>query len=233
MTLLSQFLTDFVQLIYPMVCHGCGANLLKNERVLCTSCLVNLPRTNYHTDRDNPVSQLFWGRSDIFIATAWYRFKKGSSYQELIHKLKYCGAYEIGYELGKHFGSELMTSPWFSKIDYIVPVPLHPERLKKRGYNQAECIARGMSVAMKVPLETENLCRTKYTSTQTNKTRIERWANVESIFSMTDPGKYERKCILLVDDIITTGATLEACANTIQEAEGVKILIAALGFTSR
>ncbi|MBN2774930.1 MAG: ComF family protein, partial [Prolixibacteraceae bacterium] len=151
-------------------------------------------------------------------------------YQKLIHFLKYKGLKEIGFEIGKHFGFEMAESGCFSDIDMIIPVPLHPKKLKKRGYNQSEWIAKGFAFGLKKPVNTDSLHRIVFTSTQTRKTRFERWKNVEGIFEVTEPDKFYNKHILLVDDVITTGSTLEACAFSMQKIPGIKISVASLGY---
>ncbi len=222
------YFSDFIQLIYPNLCMSCGSNLYKNETVLCTKCLYRLPRTNFHHDSDNPVSQFFWGRVKVETATSFYHFQKGSKFQKLIHQLKYHGHKEVGFELGKHFGTELKESDLFKDIDLLVPVPLHPKRLKTRGYNQSDWIAFGLSESMNIPVDTNNLYRHIATETQTRKTRIERWQNVESIFRIKKQNAFENKHILLIDDVITTGSTLEACASAILNVGNTKVSVATL-----
>jgi len=201
--------------------------LLKQEKTLCTVCWYHLPQTNFHNDKDNQVSQLFWGRAVIENATAFYFFSKGSRYQKIMHKLKYKGQKEIGIEMGIHFAT-ILTGTDFAGIDAIVPIPLHPDKLKTRGYNQSEMIASGMGRVFQKPLYRDVLVRTKASATQTKKSRIERWENVASIFMAKNENKIKNKHILLVDDVVTTGATLEACANKILEIENTKVSIATL-----
>ncbi len=223
-----RLIEDFVQLIYPKICLSCGVNLLRNETTICTKCLYQIPRTNYHNDVDNPVSQFFWGRIQVEIATSFYHFQKGSKFQKLIHQLKYSGHKEIGFEIGKHFGSELKNSDNFKNIDLIVPVPLHPKRKKKRGYNQSDWIAFGLSETMGITVDTKNVYRNIETETQTKKNRMERWKNVDSIFKIKDFSAFENKHILLIDDVITTGATIEACATALLKAKNSKISVATM-----
>lgn len=219
---------DFVQLVFPKLCMACGANLIKNETTICTKCLFEIPRTNFHKDIDNPVSQFFWGRVNIEIATSFFHFQKGSRFQKLIHHLKYDDHKEIGFELGKHFGVELTNSEYFKDIDLLVPVPLHPKRQKARGYNQSDWIAFGLSESMSIPVSTDNLYRDVETETQTKKSKVERWKNVDSIFKIKDEMLFADKHILLLDDVITTGSTLEACASVILDIENTKVSVATL-----
>jgi len=219
---------DFINLFFPLTCASCGNNLLKNEKAICTHCLYHIPKTNYHFEKDNPISKLFWGRVNIENATAFYFFQKGSKFQKLIHYLKYKGHKEIGYELGKIFGFELVASSLFNMIDLIIPVPLHPRKEKKRGFNQSEVIAKGISESMRKPVMVNLLYRTVEAETQTRKSRFERWKNVEEIFQVGNYGAIKNKHILLVDDVVTTGSTLESCAIELLKAENTKVSVATI-----
>lgn len=220
--------SDFFHLFYPNTCASCGSRLVTNENIICTHCLADLPRTNFHNQHDNPVSQIFWGRVNIQNATALFRFQKGSRFQELLHQLKYKGRQDVGVELGRQLGFELKNSDLYKNIEVVIPVPLHPKRRHKRGYNQAECIANGIAESMGIQVQSKNVVRNVATQTQTKKTRIQRWQNVESIFELKEPAKLENKNMLLVDDVVTTGATLEACAHVVLNAKDSKLSIAAL-----
>ncbi|MFO7843943.1 MAG: ComF family protein [Bacteroidales bacterium] len=220
-------LKDFFNLIFPNLCMVCNNHLVSQEKLICTSCLYNLPKTNFHLDIENPVSQLFWGRTKIEYASSFYFYHKGSKYQQMMHKFKYHGCKEVGLVLGRYFGSQLDTSV-FNQVDLIMPVPLHKSKLKKRGYNQSEFIARGLAESLEKKLDAQNLIRTMATSTQTRKSRFERWENVEKIFKVLYPEKITGKHILLVDDVVTTGSTLEACANSILEVPDTKVSILTL-----
>ncbi len=225
---MRNWFVDFLNLFYPNLCAACGEKLLTQEKVICTKCLVDLPRTNFHLEHENPVSQLFWGRVNIQNATALFRFQKGSKFQDLLHLLKYKGRQDIGEELGRQLGFELKKSELFNAVNVVIPVPLHPKREKKRGYNQAECIAKGIAESMGIEIQARNMIRTIETQTQTKKSRIERWKNVDSIFEIRQPEKLNNKHILLVDDVVTTGATLEACAQELLKTQGTTVNIAAL-----
>lgn len=224
-------INDFLALIFPKVCYACGNSLLKDEESVCTHCLYHLPRTNFHLYGDNPVVKLFWGRTNIFSASSLYSFSKGGKVQHLIHQLKYRGKKEIGSALGKYYGKELKMSPLFSSADVVIPVPLHIQKLKKRGYNQSETFAQGIAETMRAEATSEILIRTFASQTQTRKSRFARWKNVEEIFKITSPEKIRGKHILLVDDVVTTGATLEACANKILEVPDTKVSIATIAST--
>lgn len=223
-------LVDFFNLIYPRLCSACSQPLLKNEELLCIKCQYSLPKTNFHNHKENDVSKLFWGRIPIETAAAYYRFSKKSKVQHLLHQLKYKDNKEIGRLVGKLYGYELKTSPHFQEIDVIIPVPLHPKKLKIRGYNQSEWIAKGLSESMKTPLNNTDLYRTEHSQSQTKKGRYNRWENVGSIFAVKNENELKGKSIMLVDDVITTGATIEACATPLQQL-GCKIYIVALAAT--
>jgi len=221
------YFNDFFNLFFPDLCVVCNEHLVNQEKLICTKCLYKLPKTNFHLHKDNPVSQVFWGRVPIENATGYFFFHKGSTYQHMMHKYKYHGYKEIGYVLGKSFGSQLRESH-FNTIDVIVPVPLHKTKLKKRGYNQSEWFGMGLAEALEKPIDTKNFMRSIATETQTRKSRFERWKNVEDIFTVVNPELLMGKHILLVDDVVTTGATLEACAHKLLEIPETKISIATL-----
>jgi ComF family protein len=221
------FFEDFIGLFYPELCITCGRKLVTQEKYICLHCLNDLPKTKFQFDPENKVAQLFWGRVRLESASSWLFFRKGSRYQKLVHYLKYKGLKEIGETMGVLFGSELKESP-FGMVDIIVPVPLHPQKLKQRGYNQSEWIAQGIAFSMGKPVSVSNLSREIYTSTQTRKNRFERWQNVEGIFTVTHPAEFQGKHILVVDDVITTGSTLEAAAVTLLNAGAGKVSIATL-----
>jgi ComF family protein len=210
---------DFIHLIYPNNCLLCGKSLVKTESHLCLYCQFSLPKTNYHLQQNNPVEKRFWGKVTIEHATSLFYFQKGSSVQQLLHELKYRGNKEIGEMLGSHLGLELLQSTFYKDIDVIVPVPLHKNRYRKRGYNQSECIANGISSVLKKPVDTTTLIRTVETATQTKKGVFERWENMNGIFALADNQTFNNKHILLVDDVLTTGSTLEACARTIVDGQ--------------
>jgi ComF family protein len=203
---------------------------MRNENLICTECYVVIPRTNYHNLEDNPVAQLFWGRCMIEKAAAFSYYNKGSRIRNLIHSLKYKGVREIGYELGRIYGLSLKTSGFTDDIDLIIPVPLHPAKKRIRGFNQSETISMGIADVAHLPLDVKSLARTIVSVTQTKRSRYERWTNVEGIFQVVDPVSISGKHILLVDDVITTGSTIESCTNALLKFEGVKVSVVALAF---
>lgn len=223
---------DFISLLFPRVCHGCGNHLLRNESVICTECYVFIPRSNYHLAEDNPVAKLFWGRCRIEKAAAFSYYIRGSRIRKLIHSMKYKGIREIGTELGKIYGRTLKSSGFTGGIDLIIPVPLHPSKKRIRGFNQSEAVSEGISETTGLPIDTSSFVRISATETQTKRARYERWVNVEGIFKVVDENKLKGKHILLVDDVITTGSTIESCACEILKTEGTKISVVALAFSA-
>lgn len=226
-------LSDFFALIYPRLCVACYGNLSAKEELLCLTCQYQLPQTRFTNTKNNPLSKLFWGRAEIEAATAYYYFNSGSKVQQLIHQLKYKGRKEIGVYMGEKFGKELKNAPLFKNIDVIIPVPLHLKKIKIRGYNQSEYFVIGLGKSMDKIVSTNVLYRTQLSSTQTKKSRYERWENVENIFALQRAEGIKGKHILLVDDVITTGSTIEACANTLLKIEGVKVSVAAIAFAEK
>jgi len=230
MNKLTKGLSNIADMFFPNLCVTCGNRLVMQEKYLCIDCWLDLPVTNFHFNPENKVAQLFWGRVKIENATAFFVFNKGSNYQHLIHFIKYKGLKELGFETGRRFGMALSTSPQFNAVDIILPVPLHPKKQKKRGYNQSEWIANGISESLNKPVSNDNLRRNLHTSTQTRKNRYERWENVDNIFEVTLPDEFAGKHILIIDDVVTTGSTLESCALQLLQLEGVKVSIATLAF---
>ena len=219
---------DLVALFYPRLCAGCNTSLVKGEEVLCLNCLADLPRTNYHLIDENPVSQQFIGRVQLELATSFCHFDKGGRLQHLLHQLKYKGNREVGRKMGMLFGYDLIQSALYANIDAILPVPLHPKKERKRGFNQSVEICKGLSEAMNRPLILGNLVRVVHTASQTRKGRFERWENVSGIFSVKNSNPLTGKHLLLVDDVVTTGATIEACCTPLLAIPGVKVSIATL-----
>lgn len=228
MNYFRDLLDDFLSLIFPRLCYACGNHLLRNENLICTECYILIPRTNYHLEVDNPVARLFWGRCRIEKAAAFSFYTREGRIKKLIHNLKYRGIKEIGYELGKIYGQILADSGFMDGIDIIIPVPLHPAKERTRGYNQSLIISQGLAEQTGLPVDAVSLARIATTATQTRKSRFDRWVNVEGTFSVRDPEKLTGKHILLVDDVITTGSTIESCTNELIKSEGVKVSAAAL-----
>ncbi len=228
MNILKYTSTCFLELLFPRTCIVCNKKLFDSENYLCLKCLLQLPRLNLHGQEGNRMEQLFYGRVPIEKAAAYFEFRKGSNYQKVIHHLKYKGQKGIGEFMGERFGAELKTSDYLSNADIVCPVPLHPKREKQRGYNQSYHIAVGLARQLEKPLNTSNLKRKIFTNTQTRKSRIERWQNVDGIFDISSSSEFEGKHIILVDDVVTTGATIEACSQAILKKCNAKISVLSL-----
>lgn len=233
MVTIKHLFNDAMQLFFPHNCSGCGSDNLPETSMLCLRCISNLPYTGYEALPNNPIEDIFRGRAPIQQAASTFYFSKGHLVQHLIHQLKYKGVQEVGQYLGALMGNALLQSGRFSSIDYLVPLPLFAGKEFKRGYNQSTIICNGMSSTMQVPVLNNNVVRQLYTDTQTKKHRAERWENVEGSFAVKNPSILTGKNILLVDDVITTGATLEACAQCVQKIAGVKISLATLATASK
>ena len=198
--LIKDWLYSFLSLWFPRCCVVCGGSLAKGEECICTMCNINLPRTDYHLRKDNPVEKLFWGKFPLERATSFFFYRKGSDFRQVLHQLKYGGQKEIGAIMGRYMASELQASDFFHGVDVIIPIPLHKKKQQIRGY----------------------------TETQTQKSALERWENVDGIFELHCSEHLAGKHILIVDDVLTTGATTVACASRLAEIEGVRISVLTL-----
>ena len=226
--LLKRYWDGLLAVIYPQICLACGNTLMRGEELVCTMCLYQLQRTKYHLLKDNPVAQLFYGRINPVFATSYFGFDKGGVFQSLMHHLKYKDCPEIGYLLGIHAGLGLKQSPYLPPVDFVVPVPLHKKRLKQRGYNQSECIADGIAPIIGATVDTEILVRSRYAGSQTKLSREMRWKNVLDSFEVIDIERFRGRHVLLIDDVLTTGATLEACFAVLDKIPDIKISISTL-----
>ena len=204
MQAVKSILQDTLHLFYPHVCTGCGSDLLNEDNLLCLSCISNLPHTLFADQIHNPVEKMFWGRLPVDAAYSEFYFSKDSLIQYLIHQLKYKGNTAIGFYLGEMMGRTLLNSERFNNIDSLIPLPLYPDKERKRGYNQSAIICNGIASVMKIPVLKDIVLRQRFTETQTKKHRMERWENVEGSFVVKHPERLEGKSILLIDDVITT-----------------------------
>ena len=229
---LKPYLDGLIDLFYPSVCKKCGTRLLSRDEILCKKCIYSLPRTNFEQLENNPAAQLFWGKITIKYTFPVYYYRKGETLQKLIHLMKYKNRRDIGIFLGRIIGNIIIRTTFDPTFDMIIPVPLHPKRFKTRGYNQCEQLAEGISAITKIPVMKDVLIREKYNVSQTKKNRFERWSNVDGIFRLTENSKLINKHVLIVDDIITSGSTLEACCKPLTEVPGITISIATVGYTS-
>jgi ComF family protein len=221
-----QWIIDFLMLFFPSNCLVCGKKLHTYGAVLCFECEMKMPRTNFGDRSDNPVSKIFWGRVPVVSGTSLFRFEKGSAYQTLLHDLKYRGNKSVGLYLGRLLGQEIKHTS-YSECDLLLPVPLHRKRLKQRGYNQSEIIARGASEITGIPVVTNLLRRKGHSRSQTSLNRQERFENIATSFILCDhPLDLNDRKILIIDDVITTGATLEACSQVLFNHFNCQVYIA-------
>ena len=226
--LIKDWLSSFLSLLFPRCCVVCGRPLAKGEECLSTMCNINHPRTDYHLRKDNPVEKLFWGKIPLERATSFFFYRKGSDFRQILHQLKYGGQKDIGAIMGRYMAAELLASGFFEGVDVILPVPLHKKKQQIRGYNQSEWIARGIAAVTGISIDTESVVRQKNTETQTRKSSFERWENVEGIFQLHHAESLAGKHVLIVDDVLTTGATTVECASCLAEIEGIRISILTL-----
>jgi len=227
-----QFLKDILNLFFPEICLVCKNMLSTNENIICLECRHDLPETNFTNQSNNAVEKMFTGRIPIKHATSLFFFYKKGKIQEVIHQLKYRNHQEIGTLFGDWLAEEIKTSNRFNQIDCIVPVPIHSKKLKKRGYNQLTKFGLSLSKVLDVPFLDQELTKKDTTETQTHKGRIDRWENVKILFELQNTSTFKDKHILLIDDVITTGATLEACSNQILQCKNTKISIAVIAYTA-
>ncbi len=224
---------DFLSLIYPRNCVACGNSLYKHEEQVCNYCYMNLPKTNFHKQQRNPVDALFYGRSPLLLASSFYLFTKKGSIQKILHSIKYKHNKDLAVLVGKWYAEDLREDPIIGKADYIIPVPLHSKKMKSRGYNQSEEFGKGLAEGLKTSLNTTVLKRKEFTETQTKKSKYERWENVEDVFELITPETFKNKQVVLVDDVITTGATIEACCQLLQQIEGIKISVLSIAYADK
>ncbi|MBK5721046.1 ComF family protein [Dysgonomonas sp. Marseille-P4677] len=220
---------NFLNLFFPDLCVVCNNRLTEGEQHICTDCLLLLPKTNFHLQADNRLEQFFAGRIPFRHVAAYAYFVKGGSIQSIIHELKYKRNPRIAYFIGELCGENMKGSQFIADIDLLVPVPLHPKREKDRGYNQSLEICKGISSVTGVSIDNRTLIRKVNNRSQTKNARFDRWKNVEDIFDLTNNEAFAGKHVLLVDDVITTGSTLESCAKEILKCEGTEISIYSVG----
>ncbi|GAB3299066.1 ComF family protein [Hymenobacter tenuis] len=232
---LPALLADFVNLVFPQVCLACEEPVARGEGLICTGCRAQLPYTDYHRlpPAENPLARRFWGKLPVRHALSYLRFQKHGRVQHLLHQLKYQGQQEVGRVLGQWYGQELHDAGFASSFDLVVPVPLHRRKLATRGYNQADSFATGMALGLGCSWLANALVRTSHTDSQTRKNRMQRWHNVADVFEVAQPDAIKGLRILVVDDVLTTGATLEACAATLLASGAAEVSIATIATADR
>ena len=223
-----KLINDLRGIFFPDSCVCCGDTLLSSENQICTDCVLGLPFTDFSPVKDNPVEKIFWGRVQIEAATALLSFSKKGSVQRILHSIKYKDNKELGVYMGRQLGTALAESHRFDDVDCLVPVPLHPKKLKKRGYNQSEMIARGIAQTFPKPVCTNVLVRTEFTQTQTKKSRFSRWENVKEVFVVSGDDLAPETHVLICDDVLTTGATMEAAIQQLQSVPNIIVSVVTL-----
>jgi ComF family protein len=231
LTAIKNYIDDFLHLFFPHVCAGCDNDVLNTDDELCAACLNSLPETGFLSTQNNPVEKIFYGRIKIHNAGSAFYFNKDSVIQELIIQLKYRNNKNAGKFLGKLLGQRLLESKRFDDVDVIVALPLNDKKLYKRGYNQSLAIVEGITSVWNKKVAENAVGRILFTETQTQKDRIARWRTMENVFEVYDASLLENKHVLLVDDVVTTGATLEACSSAILKVPGVKLSLATVAYT--
>ncbi len=227
----KKIIQSFAHLFYPHVCTGCGTDTLGDQYLLCARCMHSLPETHFFRQTNNPVEKLFWGRIPIQHAGAAFYFTKESLIQKILVELKYKSNVEAGFFLGRKMGYIINQSESFRSVDLIIPLPLNPKKEFIRGYNQAKILGEGIQDTWHKPMIPDAITRTKFTETQTHQNRISRWQNMEGAFKVSKPEALINKHLLLIDDVITTGATLEACGAELLKIPGVRLSIASAAYT--
>ena len=231
---ITTHLRDLTLLAFPDNCLVCRQSLVSGERDICFACIDALPETGYHTLADNPVAQHFWGRLPFIHASAYLYVQDANITQDMIHLLKYKRKHKVGIKLGRLYGHKLKEqNSLIRDVDLLVPVPLHVNRKRQRGYNQCDYFAQGLSEILNVPYEPDIMKRVKENISQTKRSRYDRWENVDGIFSLAQPERVKGKHILLVDDVITTGATIESCASALMTGDNVRVSVATIATAGR
>lgn len=223
------YIKAFGRLFYPVTCGGCGQPLVDNEQHICTLCQISLPQTQFHSLKENPLENLFKLRMRVDFISSFLFYDKGLKTQHILHEIKYNGNKHLATYLGELYGYDLKTT-MNPLPDYIIPVPLHKRKQKERGYNQSEFWGLGLSKSLGIPMLNQHLIRTQYANSQTKKSRTDRIKNVQTAFKTMRPEDLKRKNILLVDDVITTGATLEACGHMLWQADIKSLQIATIAY---
>lgn len=225
--LLYHYLVDFLALFFPKICAGCSHVLVSQEKYICTSCLFHLPITDFHLDPNNQVARQLWGKFPFEQATALFLLRKGTRVERILYQIKYANQPQLAFFLGAKYGETLARNNIFQNVDVIIPIPLHKDKLKKRGYNQSFYIAKGIGVALTKPVLEHGLIRKNKSVSQTKKSRLERYDNVLNTFYCPANSSLKGQHVLLVDDVLTTGATLTAAAEQLVAA-GCRISVLTL-----
>jgi len=228
----KKYLSGLSALVFPSLCKGCGSSLGTKQKALCRVCESGLPRTYFEKVPKNPVEQVFWGRTRLEFATSIFFYRKGELLQTLIHQLKYKGSKNNGTYLGSLAGKVIAKESLPQEFDLLLPVPLHYQKQKIRGYNQSEIICEGINEVTQIPIDKASVIRTIHSDSQTRRSRYERWENVEGIFKVIHPHRIENKHLLLVDDVVTTGSTIEALYMALKKVPNVRVSVLSIGLAA-
>ena len=226
--IIKKIFANFISLMYPALCVTCREPLIENEKFFCFACSLRLPKTHYHLISENQAIERLAGKISLEKASSYFYYNKEGFGQKLIAEIKYKGNQNLGVWIGAYIAKDMLSSDFFQNIDYLIPVPLHKSKEKKRGFNQAEKIAEGIAQITKIPLETTNVFREKSNTSQTKKRLFERWKNTQNLFYMKNPELFNKKHILIIDDVLTTGSTIEALAQSLLKSSEIKISILTL-----
>ena len=229
---LKELCIGLMHLLYPNLCVGCQADLPAESDCFCLGCRRQLQVTNMHTEIENAFTERFWGQIPLARGAAMYAFQRRSPIQRALHQLKYKNQPDVGVRIGRRFGYMLARAGTFQSVQAIIPVPLHPEKERQRGYNQSAMFAQGLAEVLALPVLVNCLVRRHLASSQTRKKRMERFDNVREGFTLQGPERIQGKHLLLVDDVLTTGATLEACGRVLLEAPGVRLSMATIAIAT-
>jgi len=230
--LITGLISDLISLLFPNLCCACGTSLHQGEINLCTRCINDLPYTDHHTDPNNKAAKKLWGRIHFNAAMSLLHFRKGGRVQNIIHQLKYRNNRGVGVTLGKILGEKLQQSASFEGIELVIPIPLHKKRERTRGYNQSQSIAEGIAAVLQVPVISTAIIRKVATRSQTNKDRFSRFENMKDVFQIVHDKELRGRHVLLVDDVLTTGATIESCAAELNKCGIKKLSIATLALAN-
>lgn len=228
MNKISTLLQNLFNFFYPRLCVSCQNTLFEKETHFCLHCLQNMPLTNYHTFEENPLNYIFMGRVPVQFVGSLLFYRKGNMVQSILQEIKYKNNKELGSYLGHLYGEQLAKTELLKDVDLIIPIPLHPKKEKLRGYNQSEMIAQGLSSGLNKEYSVEFLIRKDFTETQTKKSRINRWENVKDVFEVQNEEGIRNKHLLVCDDVLTTGATMEAALSKLMAVEGVRVSVVTL-----
>ncbi|MDR1682298.1 MAG: ComF family protein [Candidatus Symbiothrix sp.] len=221
----KHWLRDFLGLFYPQICITCSEALIGREVFFCADCLQNLPKTNYHLQADNAAYNQLAGKVPVQKAAAWLYYNKGGKAQQTIAEIKYRGNIAFGKWIGRSLAQDIQASGFFDEINCLIPIPLHPKKRWQRGFNQTEILAQGISEIIGIPIDCSHLYRGKANETQTKKSLYERWRNTQNLFQVRNPDDLKNQHILLIDDVLTTGSTLEACIRALLQCTGIRVSV--------